>query len=153
MSEAPEELRSKPYSEKAVLTVVTAISRGAPAVVIANITGLSYGHTRRCLYKLRSQSFVRQVTENVDHYYDLVTMKLWKPMIADRWIVAFPHLPTLVSEPYTPPPARLPPDLWCYFWSGMDPADLDPRVPEHAKLIGVKFFFEETSQMAKSWAF
>lgn len=108
---------------------------GATAATVAHMSGLSVGHTRRCLKRLQRRGWATRETESWAWGYGMARIGVWRLSWSGDCALALGCMPRLeVRQPETPPGA-VPAEFWHNFWSGTPADELD--VATHGLLIAL----------------
>ena len=119
---------SRPRCLGLVLGTIRAYAPGIEKDFICEVSGLETDHVESALRRLERHQMVFPVTESIPWYHRSRKALLWReqprPELMGR------SLPQYRKPSTGPLPDRIPPQLWCMFWSGIDPRFI--RLPEHA---------------------
>ncbi len=117
------ELAGLPRREKEALQVLASIPDGATVGRVAEYSGMSPGHARRCLRRLMERGQVRREVQQIRCGYRRVPHTVWRLAHSLGEAPAM-TLPVLHAKPL-PPPKSIPVEFWWVFWSGHSAADID----------------------------
>lgn len=108
---------------------------GATAATVAHMSGLSVGHTRRCLKGLQRRGWATHETQYWAWGYGMARVGVWRLTWSGDCALALGCMPRIeVQQPETPS-STVPAEFWHNFWSGT-PAD-EMNISTHGLLIAL----------------
>ena len=135
--------------QRAVMTALRGRLRGSTVTGIAERSGLSERHTRRCLNALQERGFARGDDTSAPWGYGSLRVRLWSLALTDACLAALPYLPRR-REPFGRQcPERVPARFWYLFWSGSQGGDL--VLPRDAHFVACTLL-DSPDPAARSWA-
>ena len=138
-----------PRRHSQAIQALASLTRGATAARIAEYTGMSPGHARRCMRSLESRGLVRRDRRAVLCGYGMRDLNVWSFANRDIQMAAM-SLPVLRPAPQ-PPPESIPAAFWWAMWSGrtadrINLRDEDDCLAAAARLVACP------DPAAKNWA-
>lgn len=133
-----DEFELLPFRHRQAVQALAALYRGASAGRIAEYTGMTSGHARRCMKALEARGLVRCEVQAVLCGYKLVDHNIWDFATEELRMEAM-RLPFLAPRPQ-PPPASVPVEFWWALWSEptadrIDLTDEDDCLAAAARLV------------------
>ena len=152
---APEHRRSDPLSgmsraERQVMGVLDYIARGATVGRVAEASGISPGHVRRCLRSLERRGYARVENKHLLVGYGLVKHRVWSLTRTEACNAATVCLP-LRQLPPDDPPKAIPAEFWWLFWSGRSADQIDFSDEDDA-LMAAETMIGGPDAVARNWA-
>ena len=137
-------------SELSVFNALRHCYFGASAASVAALSGISLGHTRRCLRRFEQLQIARRDVRACPWGYALIRRTLWRLTFRNDCAIMMtltPRTPTLeIPNRF---PDMVPPQYWSLFWSGT-PAD-ELRISRDATTIAAKLLADGDTH-ARLWA-
>lgn len=136
-------------STKAVLNALRARPFGATAAKLAELAGVSYSHTLRCLAELERRGWAERSKSTVPVGYEPRRVTLWSLSWTDGCMRALMFLRDAPTRRRADPADRVPPRFWRCFWSGASADRL--RISEHGLHIA-ETLIGGRDPCARAWA-
>ena len=140
-------LAGSPESHRLILAALRVRLNGATAALVAEDTGVSVSHARRCLRLLQHDGFVQCQETHIPWGYGRRKVRLWELKLTERTLDTLPYLPWRSASDRSCD--GVPPEYWWLFWSGTSAADL--RLPEDSLQIAGTII-GGPSRRARAWA-
>ena len=134
---------------KAVLNALRARPFGATAAKIAELAGVSYSHTLRCLAGLARRGWAETSKSTVPVGYESRSVTLWSLSWTGGCMEALMFLRDRPTHGSSDAEDRIPPRFWRCFWSGT-PAD-KLRISRHGLHIA-ETLIGGRDPCARAWA-
>lgn len=134
---------------KSVLNAVRARPLGATAAKLAELAGVSYSQTSRCLVELERRGWAESTKATIQHGHELRPVTLWRLSWSAGCMEALSHLRDLPTRRADEAADRVPQRFWRNFWSGASADTL--RVSEHGLHIA-ETLLGGRDVCARSWA-
>ena len=141
--------RAMPAGQRRVFSFLRRRIAGAALAEIAEGSGLSQRHTRRCLQALEAARIARCEPSRILWGYGTVVERLWSLDMTPQCVALMAVLPAPRSDPPDQAPARVPPQFWSCFQSGTHPAEL--RLPTDSLTVAAQML-DSADLAARSWA-
>lgn len=135
--------------EREVLRGLRCLTLGGTPGRIAEVTGHSAGHIRRCLRNLSRRGYVKVSAQSVPCGYGQAEMHIWE-LTQPAGRSAALMLPQLHPPP-GPSPTRVPTEFWWTFWSGISAANMNLADPSDA-LMTADNLIGSGDLAAQNWA-
>lgn len=103
---------------KATMNALRARPLGATAAKIAELAGISYSQTLRCLARLERNGCVNRAKTTVQRGYELRPATVWSLSWSDRCMNVLAFLRDVPTRRIPEPDDRIPHRFWRNFWSG-----------------------------------
>lgn len=108
---------------------------GATTATVAHMSGLSVGHTRRCLKGLQRRGWATREPQSWAWGYGMVRVGVWRLSWSGDCALAMGCMPRLAVQQPAAPAGTVPAEFWHNFWSGT-PAD-EMNISTHGLLIAL----------------
>lgn len=142
-------LRSLSNGAKATVNALRARPFGATASKIAELAGVSYAQTLRCLARLESDGCVQRHRTTVQSGYQMRSATVWSLSWSDRCMHVIAFLRDVPTRRVPEPDDRIPQRFWRRFWSGASADAL--RISEHGLHIA-ETLIGGRDPCARAWA-
>ena len=103
---------------KAILNALRARPFGATAAKLAELAGVSYSQTLRCLARLEQRGWAKAAKTSIHYGYELRRATVWSLSWSDGCMHALSYLRDRPTRPLEQIPDRVPRRFWRNFWSG-----------------------------------
>lgn len=103
---------------KATLNALRARPFGATAAKLAELSGVSYSQTLRCLARLEQRGWAKAAKTSIHYGYELRRATVWSLSWSDGCMHALSYLRDRPTRPIEQIPDRVPRRVWRNFWSG-----------------------------------
>ena len=134
---------------KATLNALRARPFGATAAKLAELSGLSYSQTLRCLGVLERRGWAERTRKTAQVGYGMKRVTLWTLSWSDACMRALAVLRDIPTRQPTDPGDRVPSRFWRYFWSGATADTL--RISRHGLHIA-ETLIGGRDPCARAWA-
>ena len=134
---------------KATLNALRARPFGATARKLANLSGVSYAQTLRCLARLERLGWARTEAAMIPCGYESKRVRLWSLSWSPRCMHALGCLRFVPPQSREHPAEQVPPRFWRCFWSGASAEAL--RVSKHGLYIA-ETLIGGRDPCARAWA-
>ena len=142
-------LPSMSNGAKAVLNALRARPFGATAAKLAELAGVSYSQTLRCLADLEQRGWVEKAKTTMQFGYEFRRATLWSLSWSGSCMHALSNLRDLPTRRPEDPCDRVPQRFWRNFWSGASADTL--RVSQHGLHIA-ETLIGGRDPCARAWA-
>ena len=134
---------------KAVLNALRARPFGATAAKLAELAGVSYSHTLRCLAELERRAWAERSKSKVPVGYESRSVTLWGLSWTEGCMEALMFLRDRPTHGRADVTDRIPPRFWRCFWSGTSADKL--RISRHGLHIA-ETLIGGRDPCARAWA-
>ena len=134
---------------KSVLNALRARPFGATASKVAELAGMSYSQTLRCLADLKREDCVTKSKTSIQIGYELRLATMWSLSWSDRCMHALAFLRDVPTRSVADSDDRIPQRYWRSFWSGASADAL--RISEHGLHIA-ETLIGGRDPCARAWA-
>ena len=142
-------LSSLSGSAKAVLNALRARPFGATAAKLAELAGVSYSHTLRCLTELDRRGWAEVAKSKAQVGYQPRSVNLWSLSWTEGCVQALMFLRDVPTRRSADDSDRVPQRFWRCFWSGAPANKL--RISEHGLHIAATLIGDR-DLCARAWA-
>ena len=134
---------------KATLNALRARPFGATAAKLAELSGVSYSQTLRCLADLERRGWAERSASAVPFGYESKSVTLWNLSWSDTCMQALAFLRDIPTRRAADAGDRIPARFWRYFWSGASADTL--QISEHGLHIA-ETLIGGRDPCARAWA-
>ena len=143
------EVETMTRGERLAMNALRVRCFGATAAMVAAMSGLSVGHTRRCLRALQRRGWAVCAAQPRAWGYGMVRVSVWRLTWSGDCALALGCMPRLAVRQIKAPSGTVPAEFWHNFWSGT-PAD-EMSIAEHGLLIALTVI-DGKDPAASCWA-
>ena len=137
------------HGSKSVLNALRARPFGATAAKIAQLAGVSYSQTLRCLAALEQRCWVESTRSTIQHGYELRRATVWSLSWSDGCMEALSFLRDVPTQRPRETDDEVPQRFWRSFWSGASADTL--RISQHGLHIA-ETLVGGRDPCARAWA-
>ncbi len=137
------------HGSKSVLNALRARPFGATAAKIAQLAGVSYSQTLRCLAALEQRGWVESTKSTIQHGYELRQATVWSLSWSDGAMVVLSFLRDVPTQRPRETDDEVPQRFWRSFWSGASADTL--RISQHGLHIA-ETLVGGRDPCARAWA-
>lgn len=142
-------LRSLSHGAKAVINALRARPFGATPSKVAELAGVSYAQTLRCLARLERDGCVERHKTTIQSGYEMRAATVWSLSWSDRCMHLIAFLRDVPTRRVPEPDDQIPQRFWRRFWSGASADAL--RISEHGLHIA-ETLIGGRDPSARAWA-